>query len=77
MSTTVRQQHLNSSSTSIGAASSPEQPEWFTDHMLFHYRRCRRRTYLDTYGNPTDKDPPSDYFTKLRQDSAEHRQAIL
>ena len=45
--------------------------------MLFHYRRCRRRTYLDTYGNPTDKDPPSDYFTKLRQDSAEHRQAIL
>jgi len=50
---------------------------WFTDHMLFHYRRCRRRTYLDTYGDPTLKDPPSDYFVKLRQDSAEHRQGIL
>lgn len=50
---------------------------WFTDHMLFQYRRCHRRTYLDTYGDPALKDPPSDYFVKLRQDSAEHRQTIL
>ncbi|MEL6938056.1 MAG: TM0106 family RecB-like putative nuclease [Cyanobacteria bacterium J06598_1] len=45
--------------------------------MLFQYRRCARRTYLDTYGDSTLKDPPSDYFTKLRQDSADHRQSIL
>ena len=45
--------------------------------MLFHYQRCRRRVYLDNYGNPALKDPPSDYFIKLRQDSAEHRQSIL
>ena len=45
--------------------------------MLFQYRRCRRRTYLDTYGDRTQKDPPSDYFTKLRQDSADHRQSVL
>lgn len=45
--------------------------------MLFHYRRCRRRTYLDTFGDPALKDPPSDYFVKLRQDSADHRQGIL
>ncbi len=45
--------------------------------MLFQYRRCHRRTYLDTYGDSTRKDPPSDYFVKLRQDSAEHRQTIL
>ena len=51
--------------------------QWFTDHMLFHYRRCRRRTYLDAYGDRTQKDPPSDYFTKLRQDSADHRQSVL
>ncbi|MEO1622996.1 MAG: TM0106 family RecB-like putative nuclease [Cyanobacteria bacterium J06632_3] len=50
---------------------------WFTDHMLFHYRRCRRRAYLDSYGDPALKDPPSDYFVKLRQDSADHRQGIL
>jgi predicted RecB family nuclease len=45
--------------------------------MLFHYHRCRRRVYLDSYGNSTLKDPPSDYFVKLREDSAEHRQAML
>lgn len=45
--------------------------------MLFHYHRCRRRVYLDSYGDTTLKDPPSDYFIKLREDSAEHRQAIL
>ncbi|MEL6815931.1 MAG: TM0106 family RecB-like putative nuclease, partial [Cyanobacteria bacterium J06598_3] len=50
---------------------------WFTDHMLFHYHRCRRRIYLDSYGDPTLKDPPSDYFVKLRGDSADHRKAML
>ena len=45
--------------------------------MLFHYHRCRRRVYLDSYGDPTLKDPPSDYFVKLREDSAQHRQTIL
>ncbi|MEL6555771.1 MAG: TM0106 family RecB-like putative nuclease [Cyanobacteria bacterium J06621_11] len=50
---------------------------WLTDHMLFQYRRCRRRTYLDTYGDPTLKDSPSDYFVKLRSDSADHRQTTL
>ena len=50
---------------------------WFTDDMLFHYKRCRRRVYLDSYGDATLKDPPSDYFVKLRQDSADHRQNVL
>jgi predicted RecB family nuclease len=45
--------------------------------MLFHYHRCRRRLYLDSYGDASRKDPPSDYFIKLREDSAEHRQAVL
>ncbi|MEL7051220.1 MAG: TM0106 family RecB-like putative nuclease [Cyanobacteria bacterium J06588_5] len=57
--------------------TEPKAKLWFTDHMLFQYRRCRRRTYLDTYTDPTLKDPPSDYFVKLRADSADHRQNIL
>ncbi|MGB3573950.1 MAG: TM0106 family RecB-like putative nuclease [Phormidesmis sp.] len=58
-------------------AIKSEAKMWFTDHMLFQSRRCRRRTYLDTYGDPGLKDPPSDYFVKLRQDSADHRQSLL
>lgn len=46
---------------------------WFTDHMLFHHHRCSRRVHLDAYGDQTQKDPPSDYFIKLREDSAQHR----
>ncbi len=61
----------------IPATSKILAPTWFTDHMLFHYHRCRRRLYLDSHADPTLKDPPSDYFTKLREDSAQHRQAIL
>ena len=50
---------------------------WFTDHMLFHYHRCSRRIYLDAYGDSTLKDAPSDYFVKLREDSAQHRAKML
>ncbi len=70
-----------SSSLYSPALSSTAEPThrfiWFTDDMLFHYQRCRRRVYLDSYGDPALKDPPSDYFVKLRQDSADHRQRIL
>lgn len=59
------------------AAGNPISCQWFTDQMLFHYRRCRRRVYLDSYGDPSLKDPPSDYFTKLRDDSAEHRRTVM
>lgn len=45
--------------------------------MLFQYRRCRRRIYLDTYGDIALQDPPSDYFVKLKADSAEHRKEVL
>ena len=67
------------SQSSIGAiaAEPAHSPAWFTDDMLFHYKRCRRRIYLDSYGDSVQKDPPSDYFVKLRQDSADHRQEIL
>lgn len=41
--------------------------------MLFHHHRCSRRVYLDAYGDASLKDAPSDYFVKLRADSAQHR----
>ena len=65
------------SSALPSVAEPTDRSIWFTDDMLFHYQRCRRRVYLDSYGDPAIKDPPSDYFVKLRQDSADHRQTIL
>ncbi|MEM8506112.1 MAG: TM0106 family RecB-like putative nuclease [Cyanobacteria bacterium P01_D01_bin.1] len=76
MSTVQRDFYLPSKEAQLPAMHEKGKL-WLTDHMLFQYRRCHRRTYLDTYGDPTVKDPPSDYFVKLRQDSADHRQTIL
>jgi uncharacterized protein len=45
--------------------------------MLLNYQRCRRRAYLDHYGDRTQADPPSDYLLKIRQDSAEHRELVM
>ena len=64
-------------SASEKGAEADNGLDWFTDDMLFHYQRCRRRVYLDSYADSALKDPPSDYFVKLRQDSADHRQSIL
>lgn len=50
---------------------------WVTDELLFDYQRCHRRTFLNVYGNPADRDPPSDYLRKLRQDSLSHQLAVL
>lgn len=48
-----------------------------TDETLLHYKRCRRRTFLDLYGDPTQQDPEQDFLLKLRQDSLAHQQAVL
>jgi uncharacterized protein len=50
---------------------------WLTDDVLFYYQRCSRRAFLDLYGDRSRQDPPSDYLLKLRQDSIQHRQAVL
>lgn len=50
---------------------------WVTDKLLFSFQRCRRRAFLDTYGNPTDRDPPSDYLLKLRQDGLVHQRTVI
>ena len=48
-----------------------------TDQKLLFYQRCSRRTYLDVYGDFSQKDPPSDFLIKLMQDSFEFQQTIL
>lgn len=52
-------------------------PILLTDELLLYYKRCRRRAFLDYYGDPTQKDPPQDFLLKLKQDSYAYRQAIL
>jgi uncharacterized protein len=50
---------------------------WLTDEILFNYQRCRRRAFLDLYGDSEQRDAPSDYLLKLRQDSQEHQLAVI
>jgi len=50
---------------------------WLTDDLLLHYQRCPRRAYLDVHRDRAEADPPSDYLCKIKQDSAEHRAAVL
>ncbi|HBL62431.1 MAG TPA: recombinase B [Cyanobacteria bacterium UBA8803] len=48
-----------------------------TDDLLLHYKRCRRRAFLDVYGDSTQQDPPADFLLKLQQDSFTHKQTVL
>ncbi len=57
--------------------AAPAPVEWLTDDLLFQYQRCRRRAFLDFYGDRANQDPPSDYLLKLRQDSIHHRRQVL
>ncbi|WP_416673997.1 TM0106 family RecB-like putative nuclease [Egbenema bharatensis] len=53
------------------------EPLWITDELLFNYQRCRRRSYLDAYGDQQHCASPSDYLMKLRQDSLAHQMEIF
>ncbi|MGF1535846.1 MAG: TM0106 family RecB-like putative nuclease [Elainellaceae cyanobacterium] len=52
-------------------------PLTITNTLLLHYQRCRRRAFLDVYGDQMQRDPASDYLQKLQQDSLSHQQQIL
>ncbi|WP_319420621.1 TM0106 family RecB-like putative nuclease [Pleurocapsa sp. FMAR1] len=43
-----------------------------TDHLLLNYKRCNRRTYLEIYGNPQQKDPEKDFLQKLKRENQTH-----
>ncbi len=48
-----------------------------TTDLLFHYQRCQRRAFLDVFGNPKQRDRPSDFLLKLQHDVWAYKQATL
>jgi predicted RecB family nuclease len=45
--------------------------------QLINYQRCRRRSFLDVYGDPTQRDATNEYLLKILQDSQDNRQQTL
>lgn len=48
-----------------------------TDELLLNYKRCRRRTYLDLYGNHQERDATKEFLLKLKRESQTHIAAVL
>ena len=48
-----------------------------TAELLLHYQRCKRRAFLDAYGNLGVRDSPSDLLLKLQQDKRTHQRNVL
>ena len=62
----------------MGQAKSSElETMRVTDDLLLYYKRCRRRAFLDVYGDSTQQDPEQDFLLKLRQDGFAYRQVIV
>ncbi len=64
-------------SHSFVAPSSSEDGVVISEELLLNFQRCDRRAFLDIYGNPDHRDPPSDYLQKLHQDSIEHQKTVI
>ncbi|GAB1538450.1 TM0106 family RecB-like putative nuclease [Scytonema sp. NUACC21] len=45
--------------------------------LLLQYQRCKRRPYLDVYGDRRQRDPVSDLLLKLQQDKMARHQSVL
>ena len=45
--------------------------------VLLHFQRCRRRAFLDTYGDARRKAPSDNFLVKLREDSQAYREQEL
>ena len=48
-----------------------------TDHLLLNYKRCNRRTYLEMYGDPQQKDPEKDFVIKLKRENQTHIAKVI
>ncbi len=48
-----------------------------TAELLLQYQRCRRRLFLDTHGDLSQRDAPGELLLKLQQDKLAHRKTIL
>lgn len=45
--------------------------------LLLQYQRCKRRPFLDTYSDKSQRDPGNDLLLKLQQDKIAHKMSIL
>lgn len=45
--------------------------------LLLQYQRCKRRTFLDTYGDKSQRDAPNELLQKLQQDKIAHQLSAL
>lgn len=45
--------------------------------LLLNYQRCSRRAFLDSYGDPEQRDPTNDYLLKILQDSQANQQTVI
>ncbi len=48
-----------------------------SDELLFHYRRCSRRAFLDLYGAKNQRLPDKDFALKLREEKEFHCQRVI
>ncbi|NER34276.1 MAG: TM0106 family RecB-like putative nuclease [Oscillatoria sp. SIO1A7] len=48
-----------------------------TNELLFDYQRCKRRSFLNAYGDLREVDPKTELALKIQQDSQTHRENIL
>lgn len=48
-----------------------------SDDLLFHYKRCQRRAFLDVYGEESQKLPDKDFVLKLKEEKEFHEQRII
>lgn len=45
--------------------------------LLLQYQRCKRRPFLDTHGDKSQRDAPNELLWKLQQDKIAHQLSIL
>lgn len=48
-----------------------------TAELLLQHQRCKRRIFLDTHGDESLRDSPSDLLLKLQQDKFAHQKTVL
>ncbi|MEL7419222.1 MAG: TM0106 family RecB-like putative nuclease [Cyanobacteria bacterium J06555_3] len=48
-----------------------------SDHLLLNYKRCNRRTFLEIYGDPQQKDPDKDFLLKLKRENQTHIRNVI
>ncbi|MEL7076137.1 MAG: TM0106 family RecB-like putative nuclease [Cyanobacteria bacterium J06648_1] len=48
-----------------------------SDYLLLNYKRCNRRTFLELYGDPQQKDPDKDFLLKLKRENQTHIKNVI